>query len=157
MCMTVVCRRRVKRRDGIKDASPCSCRPAVCCAVSRAPRPCCRPAVVAQLPGLQNLLLSHNRLGGSLSCKLMGPALAELELAGGLGWVGGRAGAWVRLPFVLPARLTQASCAVLLAASCVHQQAHGPIHKDRQQLASAVPLKPCLPIAFCCRWCSQPD
>jgi hypothetical protein len=66
--------------------------------LTRPPCPCCRPAVVTRLPGLQNLLLSHNRLGGSLSCDLMGPALAELDLAGGLGgWVRRRwsvSGAW---------------------------------------------------------------
>jgi hypothetical protein len=38
------------------------------------------------LPALENLLLSHNRLEGSLPCDLATPSLAELGLAGAQGW-----------------------------------------------------------------------
>ena len=41
------------------------------------------PAVLAKLPALKNLLLSHNQLTGQLTCALAAPALAELALAGG--------------------------------------------------------------------------
>lgn len=60
--------------------------PTPCSNLSPAPScPPLLPAVVKRLPNLQSLQLPHNRLGGQLTCELLGPqgGLASLDFTGG--------------------------------------------------------------------------